>query len=76
VGGGAGAGVGASVREWLRTRASAEEREDLVAFLGLVADFQARANLPAVALAAAADGSDAVVVPLGATLKVGLRVYV
>lgn len=64
-----------NVREWLRTRATDEERQNLVALMGLIADFQTKNRLPAVAVSAAHDGSDTVVVPLGNTLKVGLRVY-
>ena len=64
-----------NVREWLRTRATDEERQNLVALMGLIADFQTRNKLPVVAVSSASDGSDSVVVPLGNTLKVGLRVY-
>ena len=75
-----GAALATNVGDWLRRSASASEKENLVAFMGVVADFQARHNLhslgaPGVPTLQASHG-DSLVIPLGPTLKVGLRVYV
>jgi hypothetical protein len=70
--------ISASVGEWIGRHATQGERENLVAFMGLVAEFQARNGLaaaPSGAAALAATG-DSLVVPLGPNLRVGLRLYV
>ena len=76
-GAGASASLPASLGDWMRRHATDGERNNLVALMGLLADFQARNGLPSLPLSAGgSEGADTVVVPLGPSLKVGLRVYV
>jgi len=66
----------ASVGEWMRRHGTQGEKENLVALLALIASFQERHGLTALQPAAALEGGDSLVVPLGPSLKIGLRVYV
>ncbi len=71
--------LNSTVGEWIRRQATQGERENLVAFMGLVADFQVKHglhnNAPSGAAALAATG-DSLVVPLGPSLRVGIRLYI
>jgi hypothetical protein len=73
----ADAPLAASVGEWLRCHATQAERENLVALMGVLSDFQVRRGItaPLGAAAAVSQGGDSVVIPLGPSLKVGLRIY-
>jgi hypothetical protein len=76
-GAGADAPLAPSVGEWLRCHATQAERENLVALMGLVSDFQVRRGIQApLGATAVSQAGDSVVIPLGPSLKVGLRVYV
>lgn len=81
-GAGAGAGPGpaalpASVGDWLRSQASPAERDNLVALMALLGDFQQRSGVAQPGRpGTVAEGGDALVISLGPRLKVGLRVYV
>jgi hypothetical protein len=75
---GLSAALPGTLGDWIRRHATDAERSNLVALMGLLGDFQARNGLPSLPMGAAsgAEGADTVVVPLGPSLKVGLRVYV
>jgi len=74
----------ASVGDFMRSHATPQEKEHLLALLATLQDFQRRTGVPQVALAggargpggALADGSDSLVISLGPRLQVGVRFYV
>lgn len=74
----------ASVGDFMRTHATHQEKEHLLALLATLQEFQRRTGVPQVALAggargaggALADGSDSLIISLGPRLQVGVRFYV